>query len=186
MISFKATTMHTEDCGESIDTPRPRAQDISLRGCVRHPNVPLNIQSIHTKRYTPLVSALKVESKNYSLLAQYLHLKFGCQNLEYIRRTAQLGHIKGIPADIGKYHINCPLCKISAATKLPRGGPCDTTELRKGSAFHVDWLIFNTESCRGFKTALLIKESVSRRLWGFPTQSRSAPLEQMRYFVGSL
>ena len=57
-----------------------------------------------------------------------------------------MGHIKGIPADIGKYDINCSLCKVSAATKLPRGGFCDTTEIRKDSAFNMDWLIFNLRS----------------------------------------
>ena len=50
----------------------------------------------------------------------------------------------------------------------------------------MDWLIFNTESCRGFKTALLITECVTRRKWGFPTRNRSAPIEQIKYFVGHL
>ena len=50
----------------------------------------------------------------------------------------------------------------------------------------MDWLIFNTESCRGFKTELLITETVTRQKWGFPTRSRSAPIEQIKYFVGHL
>ena len=64
---------------------------------------------MNTKQYAPKVSALKVETEHFRRLAQYLHLKFGCQNLAYIERTAQLGHMKGIPADIGKYDINYPL-----------------------------------------------------------------------------
>ena len=138
-----------------------RVQKFSSRGRILKP----------VQHYTPTTTALKVENKRFSRVAQYLHLKFGCQNLDYIQRTAQLGHIKGIPADIAKYNINCPLCKIAAATKIPRGGLRDTTEMRKGSAFHMDWLIFNTESCRGFKTALLITETVTRQKWAFPTRS---------------
>ena len=108
-------------CEESSDKPSPVVQDVSSRGRGCNPNIPLNIQSMHTKRYAPKVSALKVKTQRFNQLAQYLHLKFGCQNLAYIQQTAQLGHIKGIPADIGKYDINCPICKISAATKIPRG-----------------------------------------------------------------
>ena len=47
----------------------------------------------------------------------------------------------------------------------------------------MDWLIFNTGLCRAFKTALLITEYVIRRKWCFPTRSRSAPIEQIKYFV---
>ena len=65
---------------------------MSSRGRIRKP----------VQRYAPATTALKVETKQSNRLAQYLHLKFGCQNLDYIQQIAQLGHIKGIPADIGK------------------------------------------------------------------------------------
>ena len=60
---------------------------------------------------------------------------------EHIVRTAELGHIKGILKDIGKYDVKCPLYVIAAGTKLPRGGFRDCTELRKGSCFHFDFAI---------------------------------------------
>ena len=49
--------------------------------------------------------------------------------------------------------------------------------------FHMDWIIINTESCRGFKTALLIVEVTTRKKWGFPTRSRSTPIEIVRFFI---
>jgi hypothetical protein len=94
--------------------------------------------------------------------------------------------MKGISKEIVKYDINCALSIIEAAPKLPRGRASETPELQKGSAFHIHWLLFKTESCRIFKTALLITECVTRRKWEFPTRSRSAPLKQMQYPVEHL
>ena len=147
---------------------------------------PRLLQRRNQRRCHPITAALQVQNKKYSRLATYLHIKFGHQKLEYIQKTGQLGHIKGIPKDIATYEINCPLCKISAATKLPRGPLKDTTELRKGSRIHADWIIINTASCRGFKTALLITEATTRWKWGFPTRSRSAPIEHFKFFVRHL
>ena len=110
----------------------------------------------------PMVSALRVQSKRFECIALYLHIKFGHLHHEYIQCTGQLGQSKGIPKDIAQYDINCPICKLASATKLPCCQLKDTTELRKGSRFHADWIIINTESCRGFKTALLITESTTK------------------------
>ena len=74
-----------------------------------------------------------------------------------------IGQIKGIPKYIAVYDINYPFCNISEATKLPRRGLRDTTELSEGGLFHMDWLRFNTETRRGFKIALLITECITRR-----------------------
>jgi hypothetical protein len=106
--------------------------------------------------------------------------------MDYVRKTATLGNITGLPKQIPDLKYPCPLCKIAAAPKLPRGGPTDSTELRKGDRIHADWIIMNQESVRGFKTALLFTEVRSRRKWGFPTRSRSAPIEQLKFFVNHM
>ena len=49
--------------------------------------------------------------------------------------------------------------------------------------FHMDWIIINTESSRGFKTALIIVEVTTRKKWGFLTRSRSAPIKIVRFFI---
>ena len=51
----------------------------------------------------PTSAALQVRDKKYELLALYLHIKFGHQNLEYIQKTRQLGQIKGLPKNIANY-----------------------------------------------------------------------------------
>ena len=86
----------------------------------------------------PMVSVLRVQSKQFEHITLYLHIRFGHQNLEYIQCTGQLGQIKGIPKDIACYDINCLICKLASATKLPRGHPRDETELRKDSQLHAD------------------------------------------------
>ena len=72
----------------------------------------------------------------------------------HVEKIAKSGIIKGMPKNIGYMKYECPLCKIAAAPRIPRCGPVDMTELRKGVWFHADDVIFNFESCRGFKTAL--------------------------------
>ena len=103
--------------------------------------------------------------------------------MEGIVKTAQLGQITGIPKDIGKYDVKCPLCVIAAGTKIPRGNLRDCTEYRKGSCFHFDFAIFNTESCRGFVCGLVIVEVRTRMKFGFLARSRSPPIEQLKYFI---
>ena len=106
--------------------------------------------------------------------------------MEGIVKTAQLGQITGIPKDIGKYDVKCPLCVIAAGTKIPRGNLRDCTEYRKGSCFHFDFAIFNTESCRGFVCGLVIVEVRTRMKFGFLARSRSPPLEQLKYFIQTI
>ena len=79
------------------------------------------------KNYQPSTSAPQVNTKCHSRLAQYLHLRFGFQNLEYVQHIAQLNQVKGTPKDIVRYDINCPFCKMTATTKLTRGRVNDTT-----------------------------------------------------------
>ena len=152
----------------------------------------MNVESFSGKHYSdqcqivPTTKALLIKDRRKTLLATYLHRKFGCQCMEHIVKTAKLGHIKGIPKDIGKYDVKCPLCVIAAGTKLPRGKLRDCTEFRKGSCFHVDSAIFNTESCRGVMCALVIVEVRTRKKWGFLARSRSPPIEQLIYFIENM
>ena len=67
----------------------------------------------------PLVAAARAKANDS--LAMHLHLKFAHQNMDYIRRTAKLGQIEGLPQNISDLKYDCPLCKIAAAAKLPRG-----------------------------------------------------------------
>ena len=133
----------------------------------------------------PNVAAMKMKSMDQRT-AMYLHIKFGHQHNNYIQETAKSHHIKGLPKNIANLIYDCPICRIASAPKLPRGSLKDTTELRKGSRFHADWIIMNTLSCRQFRTAFLITEARTRRKFGFVTRSRSAPIEIMKYFVGHM
>ena len=80
----------------------------------------MNIQSFDGKQYSdkcqiaPQAKALQIKDKRKTLLATYLHRKFGCQCMEGIVKIVQLGHITGIQKYIGKYNIKCLLCGIAA------------------------------------------------------------------------
>ena len=133
----------------------------------------------------PQVAAI---AKADEQLAMYLHIKCGHQNqnMDYVRKTATLGKMKDLSKSIPDLKYPCPLCKIAAAPKIPRDKLTDPTELRKGDRIHADEIIMNTEPVRGFKTALILLEARSRKQWGFPTRSRSALVEHMKYFVRHL
>ena len=133
----------------------------------------------------PAVAAVRMKEAD-ERTAMYLHIKFGHQNMEYVKELIRRGLIKGVPKRIGDLKYDCPICRIASAPKLSRGGLTDTTELRKGSRFHADWIILNTESVRQFKTALLLTEVRSRRKFIFVTRSRSAPIQQITYFVAHM
>ena len=125
-------------------------------------------------------------SKNGARLAYYLHCKFGHQNMDYVQKSVTKGNVKGLPKKIPKLLFDCPICKIASAPRVPRGGLVDHTEMRKGVCIHADFLIFNTVSVRKFVSAFLVKESTTRRCWGFPTRSRRPPIEIMRFVVNHL
>ena len=111
----------------------------------------------------PQVSAI---AKADDQLAVYLHIKCGHQNMDYVRKTATLGKMKGLPKSVPDLKYPCPLCKIAAAPKIPRGKLTDPTELRKGDHIHADWIIMNTESVCGLKTALILQEARTCKRWG--------------------
>ena len=106
--------------------------------------------------------------------------------MEGIVKTVQLGQISGIPKDIGEYDVKCPLCVIVVETKIPRENLRDCAKYRKGSCFHFDFAIFNTESCRGFLCGLVIVEVRTRMKFGFLARSRSPPIEQLKYFIQTM
>ena len=106
--------------------------------------------------------------------------------MERILKTAQLRQITGIPKDIGKYDVKCPFYIIAAGTKIPRGRLRDCSEFRKESCFHVDFAIFNTESCRGFVCGLVIVEVRTRMKFGFLARTRTPPIEQLKYFIKNM
>ena len=164
----------------------------SSRGRIRKRNRVLNIETFHGKDYpdqctiVPKTNALQIKDKRKTLLATYLHRKFGCQSMGAIIEIARKGHITGIPRDIAKYDVTCPLCHISAGTKLPRGNSTDYTDLRKGTVFHIDFAIFNVESFRGFVCALVIVEAKTRKKWGFLGRNRTPPVQELIYFIEHL
>ena len=133
----------------------------------------------------PTVKTVAVTAKDPATAMQ-LHLRFGHLNHEYIAKTIQKGNVKGLPQKPVPLKYHCPLCTITSAQKLPHGPLKDTTELRKGARFQADFIIFNVESIRGFKSALIITETKTRRKWIFVTRSRNAPIQQFRYFINHM
>ena len=101
---------------------------------------------------------VSVIAKADEQLAMHLHNKCGHQNMDYVWKRATLRKMKGLPKSIPDLKYPCPICKIAAAPKIPRGKLTDPTELRKGDCIYADWIIMNTEWVRGFKRALILRE----------------------------
>ena len=75
----------------------PQLPNISSRGRIRKRNKVLNVESFQGKEYPdqciviPQTNALKIKDKQKTLLATYLHRKFGCQSMQAIAETAKWG-----------------------------------------------------------------------------------------------
>ena len=113
-----ATELH-----KHFDMPLASALKMASVLTIRPTKSAFELASYLNKKFElPLTTALKIADRRLSQKALYLHLKCGCQSLFNIQKIAELGHIEEIPKDIGKYQVECPLCKIAAGTKIPKGG----------------------------------------------------------------
>ena len=88
--------------------------------------------------------------------------------------------------DISTFDCTCWVCNLRKATKLPRGKLVDPTPLAPFQRLHVDFSFFSVVSIRGFTTALDVACASTSYPFGFPTKSKSPPIEILRWLIGTL
>ena len=197
--ALESLTLVTSD-NKRIKVPVHTKNDLDyVKLKIYHFNAPLTTKKQKFRTFTvdPRLSADKeaepqvrsMKQTNKSLAgdlhrkAMYLHIKFGHLNMEYINMMVKQGLIKGISRSVGELKYKCPICIIAKGTKIPRGIMTTLGDLPPGVRFHLDWMIVNTESCRGFKVALTVIDAVTRMPWGFPSRLRGAPIQLTRWFI---
>ena len=84
------------------------------------------------------------------------------------------------------FDCTCWVCNLRKATKLPRGKLVDCTPLAPFQRLHVDFSFFTVVSIRGFSSALDVTCASTSYPFGFPTKSKSPPIEILRWLIGSL
>ena len=88
--------------------------------------------------------------------------------------------------NIAKFDCTCWICNLRKATKLPRGPLVDATKLAPFQRLHVDFSFFTVTSIRGFTSALDVACASTSYPFGFPTKSKSPPIEILRWLIGTL
>ena len=78
---------------------------------------------------------------------------------------------------------SCHICNLRKATKLPRGKLVDKTNLAPFQRIHIDFSFFGYKSIRGFTSALDICCGSTSYPVGFPSKSKTPPLETVRWFI---
>jgi hypothetical protein len=135
----------------------------------------------------PQINSIKQTAKslagNKHRRAMYLHIKMGHINMEYISTIVRTGLIQGVSKSVGKLKYKCPICIIAKATKIPKGLITQIENVPAGTVFHMDWMMVNIPSIRGFVCALTVVEARTRMIWGFPARSRQTPVHQIKFFI---
>ena len=87
---------------------------------------------------------------------------------------------------IASFDCTCWICNLRKATKVPRGKLVDCSELAPFQRIHVDFSFFTVVSIRGFTSALDVTCASTSYPFGFPTKSKSPPIEILRWLLGTL
>ena len=110
--SSDSVSRNSGQCHSLNHLPRHHVKDHLLQG---------QLSTLDTSSHVPVVTRTQVMDKSQQ--ACYWHIKLGHMNMEYVEKIAKSGIIKGMPKNIGYLKYECPLCKIAAAPRIPRGGP---------------------------------------------------------------
>ena len=129
--------------------------------------------------------------KSYTPLQEWQHMHLGMMHAS--PSTMQIMIDKNLLADIPPSlhrlknpHCMCYICSLSKSNRLPRGKPVDKSNLAPFQRLHVDFSFFGVTSIRGFTSALDITCASTSYTIGFPTRSKTPPLEIMKWLINTL
>ena len=119
---------------------------------------------------------------------QYIHQKFDHRNLDMIIHMKKQNLMHGLPSNISRFHdtYNCPICLLTAATKIPRTKFRLKDTLKAGEFFCFDYSFWTTSSIRGFTSLLSAICMKTRYTFVFPTRNKRPPLDTIGWFIKTL
>lgn len=91
---------------------------------------------------------------------------------------------KQLPVKI--YHHPCQICLWKNIKNINKGKVRDTSNLGPAEQLHIDFTFFPAKSIRNFTALLSITCAATRHWWPYPTQSKSAPVKILNYFLSCL
>ena len=151
-----------------------------------------NISSSNDSKIVPIVGKMfrsALISKPKPLQSyMVLHLLLQHASKSMILKIIKSNSLSDIPdfSKIGNFDCSCAICNISKATKLPKGKLVDVTNLPPFQRLHIDFSFFGVTSLRGYTTALDITCASTSYPFGFPTKSKSPPLDLFKWFVTTI
>ena len=107
-------------------------------------------------------------------------------SLEPLIKNELLSDLPPALKEISSFDCTCWICNMRKANKIPRGKLVDCTPLAPFQRIHVDFSFFTVTSIRGFTSALDVACASTSYPFGFPTKSKSPPIEILRWIIGTL
>lgn len=129
--------------------------------------------------------------KSYTPLQEWQHMHLGLMHASpsTMKVIIDKNLLADIPPSLHKKHAmtcSCHICSLSKSNKLPRGKTVDKSDLAPFQRLHVDFSFFGETSIRGFTSALDITCASTSYTIGFPTRSKTPPLDIMRWLISTL
>ena len=119
-------------------------------------------------------------------ISQLIHQRFGHVSITRLKRMARKGLMEGLPENIPELEDPCPICLLTKATKISRGPTTDVSKYAPGLMLQIDFAFFNVESIRGFTSTFVAICSATSYSFGFPSRSKCAPLDILKFIVTTL
>jgi len=117
-----------------------------------------------------------------------IHKKFDHRSLAMILQMKKHNLMNRLPSDIHHFHhsYKCPICLLTAATKLPRSKIRSKEHFKPGDFFCLNHSFWTTSSIRGFTSILTVIYIKTRYSFTFPTCNKGLSLATIAWFINKL
>jgi hypothetical protein len=169
----------------NLSSPSPHRQPSSV--------LPGYTSKSNDRIIVPVIAKLsRTTQKRYTPIQQYMQLHVSFMHASnstlgpILRRQLLRDLPKRLHTHLDSLSCTCSICALRKGDKLPRGKLTDHTKLPPFRLLHIDFSFFGTTSIRGFTSALDVTCGSTSYPIGFPTKSKSPPLEIVRWVISTL
>ena len=118
-------------------------------------------------------------------LLRDIHIRLGHVSIDTIITMSKKGIISNLPHITKTTPIQCHICNRCNIRRIPRG-PSETTLPPPFARLHIDFMFYSVTSIRNNTAALSVVDAGTSYPWIFPTTSKRAPLDIVRFLINVL
>jgi hypothetical protein len=114
-----------------------------------------------------------------------IHIRLGHVSIDTIIEMCKKGTIRNLPTITKATPIQCHICNKCNLKRIPRG-LTDATNPHPFSLLQIDFAFYSKTSIRNNTSILTAIDKGTSYPWVFPTTSKRAPLDLVRFLVNTL